>query len=276
MRKYFFFVMILLGAAWLSSAYGQQNARKEAVGYGYSPDLRVAQQEAIRNAKLNAITNSGVRERIISETHIFTTGEGEKLLSYPTGVDLLMQEATVEYKREDMSLSFTIVDGNDVKATAVIRNAKVWAEEWDPYFTFSITGLPLSRKEDSKFSFQVTPTQDCYIRIFFFDISGVTNRTDMLFPYKAFNDMKVEARQTFMFPPMDSKFCKGQKYELKLEKDDQIKDVENIALLVVAVKDEARTPDDLSWEGVIKWLHSIPSKQRTYQVRQISIEKKQD
>ena len=91
-----------------------------------------------------------------------------------------MQEATVEYKREDLSLSFTIVDGNDVKATAVIRNAKVWAEEWDPYFSFSITGLPLSRKEDSKFSLQVTPTQDCYIRIFFFDISGVTNKADML------------------------------------------------------------------------------------------------
>lgn len=275
MRKVLFFVMFFLGAAGLSSVYGQQVV-PEAIGHAYHSDIRIAKEEAIRNAKSDALDKAGVSERIFGHSTRFINDEDRVIYHHRTEIDLLTQEATVEYKQKDLSLSYTVVDENRVKATAVIRNAKVWAEEWDPYFSFSITGLSSIYEEDSKLSLQVTPTQDCYIRIFWFDLSGVNHNAEMLFPHKGLNDFKVEAGETFTCPPTDSKSYKGTKYELKLKKDDEKIDWENVGILVAAVKNETRTPDDESWEGVVRWLHSMPSNQRTYQVRQISIKKKQD
>jgi len=264
------FLMVLCAVA-LSSVAGQ----KVAVGTGRDYDLRVATWKALREAKLDAVKKAGVYEHIFSHTEIFTSEEKQIFRMYERGVDLLTLEATVSYDPKDLSFKEKIENG-ECCVTAEIRNAKVWEEKRDRDFTFAIKGFPTICEEGSRLSFRVTPAQDCYIRIFFFDISGVTDSTAMLFPYEASDDIMLGAGQTIVFPPSDPQFVRGTKYVWRARKDDSGKEGEEVAILIAAFKDDVKAPEDKSWNSVVEWIHSIPSDRRTFQVRQVNIAKKQD
>lgn len=266
-------VLMVLCAVAISSAAGQKKV-EVAVGECRDYSIRVAKTKAIRAAKLDAVEKAGVPEHIVGHTERYTSTskESSQIRVYVKVVDLLTQEATVSYEQKDLSLTYKIEDG-ECYVKAEIRNAKVWEDKEDPNFTFDIKGLPSICEEGSKLSFQVTPSQDCYIRIFFFDISSVTDDTEMLFPYEASDDQMFVAGQTVVFPPSDSRFVRGGKYDWRAGKDDKSEEVEEVAILVVALKDDVRSPKDVSWNNVVEWMHSIPSDRRTFQVLQISIAK---
>ena len=264
-------VLMVLCAVAISSAAGQ----KVAVGLACDYDLRVATMKALRAAKLDAVQKAGVYEHIVSHTEIYTSEESQHFRMYQKGMDLLTLEATVSYEPKDVSFTPWIEDGK-CYVKAEIRNAKVWEDKKDPNFTFAIKGLPSICEEGSRLSFQVTPAQDCYIRIFFFDISGVTDNMEMIFPYAASDNQMFSAGQTVAFPLSDPCLAKGAKYEWRVQKDDKWKEGEEIAILVAAFKDDVRVPEDVSWNSVVEWIHSIPSDRRTFRVRQITIAKKQD
>lgn len=262
-------VLMILCVLAISSAAGQKKV-EVAVGECRDYNIRVAKTKALSAAKLDAVEKAGVYEHIVGHTERYRSKESQHFRMYDQEVDLLTQEATVSY--EHLSYTYKIEDG-ECYVKAEIRNAKVWEDKKDPNFTFAIKGLPLICEEGSKLSFQVTPSQDCYIRIFFYDISSVTDDTELLFPYEASDDQMFVAGQTVVFPPSDSRFDRGGKYEWRAGKDDKSEEVEKVAILVVALKDDVRSPKDVSWNNVVEWMHSIPSDRRTFQVLQISIAK---
>ena len=226
--------------------------------------------QALLEAKKQALREAGVMEEI-SSTAILVMGGGEddfrEISSELSRIEL---EGRVRVKEQTDALpQFT--NGGLVKYSTTIRAEVVVEEtEEDLGFQFKTDGFRNTYRDGEKMTFTVTPTADCYLRIFF--LGKTSAASAQIYPIEdIFKDVQLKAGQPVLFPPEGSPFVYDQPFEYTMELDNKRDHLEQDLVLIVALKKPYPFVDEVSYENVISWLARIKRNEKSVQWHGVNI-----
>ena len=219
------------------------------------------QAQALLEAKKQALREAGVLEDIASTT-IMVMGSAENdFREISSELGRIELEGRVRVKEQtDATPVFT--DDHLVKYSTTIR-AEVVVEETEEDLTFQLKteGLRSTYLNGKKMTFIVTPTADCYLRIFFFGKTPAANA--MIFPMDGiFKDVRLKAGTPVTFPPEERRFLSSQPFEYTMELDDERNPLEQDVILIVALKKPYPFVEEVTYENVITWLSRIKRNEK--------------
>ena len=225
----------------------------ESLANGYS--------KALFDAKENALRAAGVYEDIFSTSIMEIGGSGENFRKINSEIARIELEGRVLVK-EKIDQSMQSKNGLFKYIVTILAEVKVEESENDLKFDFTTDGLHNTYFEGENMTFTITPTADCYFRIFYFDPSANVQ----LYPTEHYKDIRFKANEPISFPlPHDLKFLydrfsKAQEYTMELT--DKSNDIEQGVLLIVALKDNYLFSDEVNYENVLHWLFRIKRNQK--------------
>lgn len=232
------------------SYVGSQN---ETPAYG--------QAQALAEAKKQALREAGVTEDVSSTAIIVMGGDDNDFREISSELSRIELEGRVRVKEQiNQQPSFT--SDNLVKYTTTIRAEVVLEEtEEDLTFRFRTDGLKSTYVSGETMTFTVTPTADCYLRVFL--LGKHPNSNAQIYPLEGvFKDVHLKAEESVSFPPSLRKFLYDRPFDYTLEKEDNNGSVEQDVLLIVALKKPYPFIDDVSYESVIRWLAKIKRNEK--------------
>ena len=164
--------------------------------------------------------------------------------------------------KEQINQQPSFTADNLVKYTTTIRAEVVLEEtEGDLTFRFRTDGLKSTYVSGETMTFTVTPTADCYLRVFL--LGKHPNSNAQIYPLEGvFKDVHLKAEESVSFPPSLRKFLYDRPFDYTLEKEDNDGSVEQDVLLIVALKKPYPFIDDVSYESVIRWLAKIKRNEK--------------
>lgn len=232
------------------SYVGSQN---ETPAYG--------QAQALAEAKKQALREAGITEDVSSTAIIVMGGNDNDFREISSELSRIELEGRVRVKEQiNQQPSFTA--DNLVKYTTTIRAEVVLEEnEEDLTFRFRTDGLKSTYVSGETMTFTVTPTADCYLRVFL--LGKHPNSNAQIYPLEGvFKDVHLKAEESVSFPPSLRKFLYDRPFDYTLEKEDNDGRVEQDVLLIVALKKPYPFIDDVSYESVIRWLAKIKRNEK--------------
>ena len=255
----------------LSLGSGQLFAQREqttevwATGYyTVSKDenitIKEAYAKALFNAKEEALRKAGVFENIHSIAIIEIGGGDENFKEINSELARIELEGRVLVK--DKTEEMQSQGGLYTYITTIHADVKVEETEEDLLFDFEENGLRNTYLDGEKMTFTVTPTKDCYLRIFYFDRSA----SIQLFPDTNYMDILFESDVPVTFPlPNDQRYLDGpfsrpQEYTMELSENGI--DIEQGVLLIIALKNRVPFSKEVTYENVIRWLFKIKRKDK--------------
>lgn len=228
-------------------------SQNETPAFGRAQALLVAKKQALREA--------GITEDV-STTVIIVTG----------GLDNDFQEISSELSRIELEGRVRVKEQNDaqpvftsdhlVKYTTTIR-AEVVIEETEEDLNFRIKtdGLKSAYLSGETMTFTVTPSTDCYLRVFL--LGNHPNSNVQIYPLEGvFKDVRLKAEETVSFPPVLRKYLYDRPFDYTLEKENNDGSVEQDVLLIVALKKPYPFVEEVSYESVIRWLAKIKRNEK--------------
>lgn len=271
MRKYGILIMVFMML--LGQAVAQHGRVVSAEGEGIDHDVQVATRKAIYSAKQNALMEAGVAEDVRS-----------------TGMVLMSSDQTVARQHTVSELSMLMLDGQVhtrsvrcdtalvggmVKVTAKVKVEVRLANGADPEFRLRLSGLNAIYREGERVRFQLTPSSDCYLRIFWFSpIEGRVQEGGQLYPLEGrYRDRLFHADSTYHFPHLPADCLLGNPQRI-IPTNDGFAPVEYNVLFVVATKRRiAYDRQGYTYEEFMDWLWSINATDRVYQYALLGITK---
>jgi len=271
-RRNIFIILLMLAAFALPAqreltrtvtAMGSYVANQnETPAYGWA--------QALFDAKKQALREAGVVEDISSTTIMVMGGTENDFREISSELGRIEIEGRVRVK-EQTDAAPVFMDNNLVKYSTTIR-AEVVLEQTaeDLLFQFKTEGLRSTYRDGEKMTFTITPTADCYVRVFFFSENPANSA--QIYPVEnVFRDIPIMEGTTVAFPPNDRQFLydRPQEYEASLdyEKDDFEKGV----LLIVALKKPYPYIAKVTYENVISWLARIKRNEKRVQWHGVNI-----
>lgn len=231
------------------------------------------QAKALFEAKKQALREAGATEDISSTAIIVMGGAGSDFREISSELSRIELEGRVRVKEQmDGTPEFTadhlIKYSTTIRAEVVIEEA-----EEDLNFQFKADGFKNTYLSGEKMTFSITPSEDCYLRIFFF---GKTTSSNMqIFPKEGvFKDTPLKADQPVTFPPNEYRFIYDQPFEFTMEIDDETVTLEQGVLLIIALKKPYPFMKDVTYENVISWLSKIKKNEKRVLWQGINIMKK--
>ena len=266
MKKRHALLLTFLFAFILSSvsAQKQKGVNVLGTGTGMAESVALAKQRALYEAKKDALKTAGIPENIISFAGIMISNE-ETLMDYTSinEVDILSLNGDIIVESENY-YDQNFLPNTDLVSVSVRITAKVFIEEEDETFKVSVEGLKDLYHENDKITFSVNSSQECYLRIFWFDLSSGVFSGELIFPHlNYFNDVVFGAGRSHSFPPTEKQILKRGELDFTAEKNTN-KTVESSLMLVVALKKSVPFSGEVSWNKVMQWLHKIKPNQRTF------------
>ncbi|MBP5557194.1 MAG: hypothetical protein J6X65_05790 [Bacteroidales bacterium] len=266
MKKRHALLLFFLFTLILSNAFAQRQKGIEVTGAGTgtAESVTLAKQRALYEAKKDALKAAGIPENIISFAGIMISND-ETVMDYTAinEVDILSLNGDIIVENENY-FDQTFLPNTDLVRVSVRITAKVFVEEEDETFKVMVEDLKDLYHENDKISFSVNASQDCYLRIFWFDMSSESFKGELIFPHPDyFNDVVFGAGQSHLFPPTEKQILRRGELDFTAEKSTN-NPVESSLLLVVALKKNVPFSGDVSWNKVMQWLHKIKPNQRTF------------
>ena len=243
----------------------RETIREVNVTGSYAADENEAPADAYANAlfdaKKEALKAAGVYENISSTAIIEIGGSGENFREINSELARIELEGRVLVKKKEQSMQQ--YNGLYKYIVTILADVKVEESEEDLKFDFMMEGLRNTYLEGENVSFTITPTADCYLRIFYFD----PNSNEQLYPIeKVYKDIHFEANVPVSFPlPHDIRYLYdrlsiAQDYTMRLT--DKNNDFEQGVLLVIALKDDLPFNKEVTYENVMNWLFRIKRSQK--------------
>lgn len=264
MIKTYTISIILLLAALSLSAQRERTVTVTAAGSyvgGKYETFAEGRARALQEAKKQALREAGVAENI-SSTAIVVMGVAENdFREISSELSRIELEGRVRVKEQsDASPVFT--NEGLVKYTTTIRAEVVLEEtEEDLNFRFKTDGLQNTYLSGETMTFTVTPTADCYLRVFL--LGKHPNSNAQIYPLEGvFKDVRMKAGETVPFPPTDRKFLYDKPFEYTVEMEKENDNLEQDVLLIVALKKSYPFTETVSYESVIRWLSKIKRNEK--------------
>ena len=207
--------------------------------------LEKARQNALDNAKEEALRNAGIPEEFI----IVNTGlVSEKFFHFVSHSNSEMKGEIVSY---DILQQTVQNDGNRyfymVEIRARVRTSKV---RRDLEFVASVEGIKNRPYQDGEpFAFDIRPNKNCYVHVFWFDEEG---KGAKVYPNPAEPAELLERQKTYSFP-------RTQHYRVRKE---NMELTESISLVFVFTKKNIPFTGTCTFENIQQWIVCIPSSER--------------
>ena len=251
---------------------GQEKIIVSATGEYESRDLSPiqAKEMAIQNAKINALKNAGITEKIHSSSVLYTSQTGlnlTKLFSEISSNEIKGEIVVNDVKIIDQSF---INNGNMVIKVEILATVYKYHKNKDPAFTFEMNGIQDKYFTDEDLKFTFTPRKDCYLKIF-----TLTDSTaSLLYPCQNKNSPYLnedegrlfKANETITFP---MKFGISYIGELPYSKSSEINH-----FLFVILKNEFPIKNISSLNDILNWIYSIPPDIRLIEYKEVLIKRR--
>lgn len=215
--------------------------------------LAEAESKALEDAKINAMREAGVPERMWSVSGLITEDDGSEFSKVFSKITTMQVDGMITIKENGVEYSEEMINGIRY-AVATIKEAKVKRNgEIDPTFQLDIKGIRGIYANGSDMAFTVKIYgHDAYLRIFWFDETGGS----LVYPSEWEKNMPFKKDFEYEFPLNPG-------IEYSMEKTDRSKRQETINFIAVAVKrDIPFIADSITFETVLKWIYSIPADER--------------
>lgn len=219
------------------------------------------QAKALFEAKKQALREAGATEDISSTAIIVLGGAGSDFREISSELSRIELEGRVRV-REQMDGTPEFTADHLIKYSTTIRAEVVLEEaEEDLNFQFKAEGFKNTYLSGEKMLFSITPSEDCYLRIFFFGKTASSNT--QIFPKEGiFKDAPLKAGHPVTFPPNEHRFIYDQPFEFTMEIEDEHATMEQGVLLIVALKKPYPFMKDVTYENVISWLSKIKRNEK--------------
>ena len=264
MTKQFFIIVLVFFMVGSLSAQRERTVTVTATGRyvaGMYETFAEGQARALQEAKKQALREAGVTENISSTAIVVMGGTGNDFREISSELSRIELEGRVRVKEQsDASPVFT--NEGLVKYTTTIRAEVVLEEtEEDLNFRFKTDGLQNTYLSGETMTFTVTPTADCYLRVFL--LGKHPNSNAQIYPLEGvFKDVRMKAGETVPFPPTDRKFLYDKPFEYTVEMENENDNLEQDVLLIVALKKPYPFTETVSYESVIRWLSKIKRNEK--------------
>jgi len=208
--------------------------------------LEKARALAVENAKAEALRKAGIPEDFIVRNSgsisdkftRFTSYSNSELRGEITSYDILEQSV-----QQDSNNRYFY----QVTLKAKVRTGKV---KRDLEFVASVNGIKDTPYHDGEaFAFEVKPTKNCYVTIFWFDEEG---QGATVFPNAAETAEPLEKNTAYAFPRTQSYKARKETKEL----------LESISIVFVFTKKNIPFMEACTFEQIEQWISKIPSNER--------------
>ena len=253
------FVVLMICFSTSLSAQREQTRNVTATGsYVASTDETPAygQARALQEAKKQALREAGVTENVSSTAIMVLGGNNNEFQEISSELSRIELEGRVRVK-EQTDAQPVFINENLIKYTTTIRAEVVVVEtEEDMNLQFKTDGINNTYLSGETMTFTVTPTADCYLRVFLLGKHPDSNA--QIYPLEdVFKDVLLKAGETVTFPPNDRKFIYDQPFDYTMEKENAKDNLEQDVLLIVALKKPYPFVETVNYENVIRWLAKI-------------------
>ena len=212
-------------------------------------------QEALNNAKRNALTKAGIGEYLKSSQLFISTSENNSKSS-----DFINSEIQSQIEGEFINIDvldtvMNIVEKQIQYTVTIDAKIKRHQEKPDPNFNVNILGVKNVYNKNDSLHFSVITSLDCYLNLF----SWTDNEMTLIYPNDREGQITLKAGQKYFFPFRG----RGKTYEM-INKNIE---PEKSKLLFVYTK----TPMNFvqfnlngvsKTETVISWVNAIPFDQK--------------
>lgn len=260
--------LFLLLPEWVA-AQNPSRVTVRASGVAMGTDIAVTKQNALYDAKRNALNEAGIGERVQSIS-VVVLGDTTLLMKNSVlEVGLLeldgkvhVKEAKYEGRLEDIDNSDQVIINCTIVAEVEIEETSV-----DETFQFRLDGLKSVYRDGELVTMDITPFADsgCYMRVFWFNDlpSGAVTGAE-LYPGNIYNDLKINYEEVFRFPELSKEYYKEGMEPHRMRAHIQPDNSEGVALFFfVALKKKIRyNGHNYSYEEFINWLMKIPANER--------------
>ena len=260
------FILCLLS----SSINAQKQVRVHANGISVSRDKtpKEALEEALTDAKKNALLKAGVSEKLVVSNLLYAYGNERNIETYFHGIsnteltaNILIDSIHAERNKFDQY-------GNMIISVEIEAVVYAYEEPKDPGFFFDISGLKEVYYENEHISFSFNPSRNGYLTIFAFN----ENESFVLYPFenKEYKYLSDEKERLFVKEAMVS-FPINQAYDpgYSIEMNDPLTDEASLLLFVYTKKHIPWIDQQISLESVRSWIYEIPMDERDVVYRNV-------
>jgi len=257
----------LLIYCYCQNASSQETFQVFAKGKSISPgnlSPRDARNDAINEAKKNALRNAGIKESVSVSSLLFTSEDKNDFSQ-------LFNEITVIESDGEIIIDTVIDKYQDIVDEHLIYEVEIAATIFKYYynkdhgFNFQIKGINEVYFTSEKLSFSFTPSQNGYLKIFNIN----KNNKSLIYPSYFDNKDKLFIKDETISFPVSPEYKPG--YTIQI--DDAKEDSEINNLIFVYTKKNITPPSILSINNILKWIYSISPDERSVQYHSLVIKK---
>jgi len=243
-----FHLLLLISCALVPSfVFGQQKRKVEHVKgeWVLSDDITPiqARENAINEAKVEALRQAGVPERITASNLLYHSDKPEQMKELFESLTTVaisgeVSEFTIEKEEKKLNEHSNIVYDVWINATVLIHKAAK-----DDGFNFEVKGIQDKYTSPDKLTFEVKPWKDGYLTAF---IIG-EKESAQLFPSTSERQVKLDAQKAYSFP-----LSKALEYEVSTENSMEIN-----YLLLFYTKEDIPFMKEPTSQNILKFIAGV-------------------
>jgi hypothetical protein len=232
----------------LTSGSMAQTVRVAASGTWDMANIKLeeARRLALDNAKADALRRAGIPEEFIVVNAATVSDRINGFASYSNSElsgEIVNYRIISDRVENEGSRYFYLVSIEATVKTGRMRR--------DLEFDAFINGIRQGVYRDGEaLEFDIRPTKDCYVHIFWFDASG---RGNLVYPNQAEPTERLDSDAVTSFP-------RTQRYRVR--KEDAQAASESVSLLFAFTKKKVPFTNECTFENVQRWIQSIPAHER--------------
>ena len=260
------FILCLL----FSSIHAQQQLRVHANGISVSRDKtpKEALDEALTDAKKNALLTAGISEKLVVSNLLYTYGNEQNIETFFHGISNSELTANILIDSIYSERNEFDIHGNMIISVEIDAVVYAYEEPRDPGLFFDINGLKEVYYENENIAFSFIPSRNGYLTIFAFNES----ESFVLYPfkneeYKYLSDKKEQVfiKEVMVSFPINEAYDPGYSIEMNDPFTDEVS-----LLLFIYTKDHVPWIDkQISLESVRSWIYEIPISEREVVYRNV-------
>lgn len=250
--------------------FAQKQVTVHANGTSVSSDLtpKQALEEALADAKKNALLKAGVPENLLVSNLLFEYGNEQNVESYFHGISNSELSANILIDSIHDDRRWFDSYGNMNVSIEIEASVFTYDKPKDPAFFFDIDGLKEVYLDTERIRFSFSPSANGYLTVFVFN----EEESFVLFPFENseldyLSDEKgrlFEKEKPVSFP-IHPAYHQGYSIEM----NDPVHDEASIMLFVFTKKHMPWIEEQVSLETVRSWIYKIPMDQREILYRNV-------
>lgn len=262
-----FFVLLFFGAGPLTAQKSVTVTGQGCYHANANESPANARERALQKAKEDALINAGVPVDVFSYSSIAINSEGVNSQDNYYEMGLFKQMGQVLVKKQEDAPVYE-KDGIFTYCCTIQAEVSKVDHKDDPNFSFTTDGIKDTYKDGQNLEFTITPTQNCYLRIFY--LAATPNGKDkLLFPDKEnYKDFMLEKGTSYVFPPPNKKQflldknSRAQHYPMRIIGESN--KTEMGWIVIVALEKDTPFTDEVTGMNINDWLYRIykSNKQR--------------